>query len=320
MKICILGNVESSWQKTYSWFCKTLWQGCLLNGHQVIPVKYKQSFDDIKNIILDDPPDVIFTHTVDHGVHDIRMVLSFFEHLRSYYGVKIVHTLHDARHEPRYSGNLSYAYDLALLGQTHNLKKFQTMWKVPVYFWPYPCLYQEKIADPRPDLAFSEAVFTGSPNTHGDRAQFIANLRRYTPLKIFITKSTEDKKELTAELATSAYCILALCTGYDIKHYTDCRFWQYGGAGAFIIGRKFNSMDELIPDSLYLPFDSYAHPDQVGNLINIYKNKKTETAQMRINMFNFMQRYHNAKIRVKYTIDIIEGKTDTVKAFISEQR
>lgn len=147
--------------------------------------------------------------------------------------------MQDARHEPRFAERLDGVFDLALVGQIQNIPKFQNYWNIPVYFFPYSSLTYQRIAPQNKNLAFNEPVFTGSPQAHRDRSAFIAALQRIMPIRIFQTKSGNDLRDKNAELSSSAQCILGLCTGYDIGGYMDVRPFQYLGAGACMIMRKF---------------------------------------------------------------------------------
>jgi hypothetical protein len=95
------------------------------------------------------------------------------------------------------------------------------------------------MAEPVKDLMFKKPIFTGSPNSHKDRSQFIKKLQEIMPIKIVTTKSSENLRGRTPELSVSAKCILGLCTGYDIGGYIDVRPFQYLGTGACMIMRKF---------------------------------------------------------------------------------
>jgi len=136
------------------------------------------------------------------------------------------------------------------------------------------------------------------------------------PIEIFITQSKHDLRNRTPELSVSAKCILGLCTGYDIKHYTDVRPWQYLGTGAFMIMRKFNGIDDIIPDDLYIPFEGYNNPQVVKDLFEQWEDK--DTMFMRKSAFDFIQTYHSSKVRMENIINVIEGKQDTVRAMLDE--
>jgi len=316
MKICILGNVENTWQKTYSWFCKTTWQGLELLGHNVLALKYKENtIQSIEKNLFRFEPDILFTHLTFHNWHDTMTIMGIFENLREYVGTKIIHSMQDARHEPRYFNDISYAFDMALIGQTHNIKKFTKYWNIPVHFFPYCSLTFDKMPEYDKKFDFGKPVFTGNPTAHEDRSNFLNQLGAHIPIYIKQRKAGDTKQNF-ASIGRSSPCIIAACTGYDIKHYTDCRFWQYGGVGSLLVGRRFKDMDDLIPRNLYIGFDSYNNIPKVVSLIQENINK--DNIEMRKNIFNFMQKYHSSVIRMENTINLILEKQDTVKAFLKE--
>ena len=313
MKIVILGNTNLG----YSWFVLTVRDGMLQNGHDVIEIDYKTTpLGSIKNILISQKADYVFTHLTFHQqINPAESILQLYEDVNKSVGTKFIHTLNDARHEPRYSGNISNAIYAAFVGQTHNLNKFKGYWGVPTFFWPYSSLTYDKMAEPAPDLMFNEAVFTGSVGAHQDRQQFINKLMKIMPVKIFQTQSSNDIRHRTPELSVSAKSILGLCTMHrGLKHYIDVRMFQYGGAGAVLIARKFDGIDDIIPDDLYYSFDSYDNPEYVKELWE--RSCFEDTWPMRENIFNFMQTHHSAKVRMKETIDVLEGKIKKLNVFL----
>jgi len=77
----------------------------------------------------------------------------------------------------------------------------------------------------------------------------------------FQTQSKNDIRHKTSEVSASAQCILGFCTGYDIDGFIDVRPFQYMGAGAVMITRKFKGMDDIIPDDLYYFINGYEKQD-----------------------------------------------------------
>jgi len=313
MKICILGNTKEN----YSWMVLTLRDGFSKLGHEVIELDYKSnSIETIENFLWKNKPDIIFTHLTFHKHHPIEDMLSIFEELRNYNDTKIIHALNDGRHIPRYMDDISYSFDLALVGQTEHINEFSDIWKIPCYYWPYSSLTYNKIATPSPKLLFKNPIFLGSELSHKDRREYIQHLKRVLPIRIVGTKSSNDLRHKTPELSASASCILGLCTAYDINHFIDVRPFQYLGTGACMIIRKFKGMDDVIPPNLYYPFNSYKNPMEIKVIFN--KIQKTDTMPMRRKAFNFIQKYHSSVVRMENTLKVIQGKQNSVKAFLSE--
>jgi len=305
-KAVILGNTKLG----YSWFVLTFKQGLKLNNVDVLEIDYKSNtLNIIKKRILDYNPDFIFTHLSFHShIHPVNTVLQFFKDIKNNIDTKIIHTCSDARTHDRYMGDLRGVFDLALVGSYPMVKNCQSAFKIPVFFCPYSSITYDKMSAPASDLAFNIPVFTGSPGAHrqgwaDNRAEFIESLQKIMPIKIFKTQSGQDLRKRTPELSVSAKCILGLCVGYEIPGYMDVRPFQYLGTGAFMIMRKFNGMDDFIPDDLYVPFNSYNNPNQVKKLWNEWKNK--DTSKMRENAFNYIQQMHSSKIRIKNVLTIL---------------
>lgn len=306
-KAVILGNTNLG----YSWFCLTFTQGLKLNGIEVKKIDYKSTpLNEIKNKILSYKPDIVFTHLSFHSnIYPTNIVLNLFKNIKnSLPDLKIIHTCNDARTHDRYMEDLRGSFDAAFVGSYPLVDNCQKAFKVPVFYCPYSSLTYDKMSSPVPDLAFNYPVFTGSPDAHrtgwaDNRAQFIENLQKVMKIKIFRTQSTNDLRNRTPELSVSAKCILGLCVGYEIPGYIDVRPFQYLGTGAFMIIRKFNQMDDLIPDDIYVPFYDYDNPLYVKELWDEWKNK--DTSNIRKKAFNYIQLHHSSKKRIKNILNII---------------
>jgi len=318
VKVVILGNTKLG----YSWFVRTFKQGLELNGHDVYEIDYRTTKPpEIFNLVNYIKPRIMFTHLSFHPVYPVPAVLQLYRDIRKKVGTKIIHVLADARHEPRYNKDLKGVIDFAFVSQTENLEKFSNYWKIPTFFCPYSCITQNSIAPINKNLQYRWPVFTGTPNAHPDRKMFLEKLQKKIKLHIFQTQSNEDKRNQTPELSSSAQCILGLCTGYDIKHFIDVRPFQYLGAGAVMIIRKFKNMCDIIPNILYYPFDEYNDEgvDSVVEMFNKYIDDHSDNNKLiRQEAFNFMQKFHSSKIRMLDVVDVIEGKRDNVRSFISD--
>lgn len=314
-KAVIHGNTRLN----YSWFYLTTKQGLELNGYNVKSIDFKTTpLDKVEEKLFEIEPDILFTHLSFHGHQPIEEILGIYENLREYCGTKIIHTLGDARPSARFDGNISYSFDIALVNQIKNLNKFEKHWKIPCYYWPYSSLTYDKTAEPVRQLSFSDPVFTGHPGAHQDRSSFIRRLQGIMKIKIFETQSSNDMRHNTPELAASAKCILGLCTGYgnDIYGYVDVRPFQYLGTGAFMIMRKYPVMDEIFPQDIYVGFDNYNDPLKVKKLFEKWSRK--DTSEMRQKAFNFIQKYHSCKVRLRHTLELIEGKRNNIPVLLKD--
>ena len=293
--ICILGNTKGDIRNAYSWFAKTVYDGFSRLGHNVFGLDYKShSLDQIENFLFDNNIDVLFTHLTMHEHHAKFRVMEMFDSLRSLNGTIIVHTLQDAREEPRYKGDISHAFDLALVSQYENINKFQNYWNVPVYYWPYSCMTYDEMGEYNPKLDFNMPVFPGNPGSHRDRADFLSKLQKKINMKIIRTGSKQDVRSQTKDFSVSNPCILSLSTRYDynIKGYIDVRPLQYLGAGGILICRPHKGQEKIIPDELYFPIKNYSWEsvDQVKEYWNEIKN--SDLSDMRKETFNFLDRWN----------------------------
>jgi len=312
MKIAILGNT----QLNYSWFVLTHKHGLRQNGHKVIEINYKTTpLDQIYNRLVSEKPRYVFTHLTFHQhIHPAPVIMNVYKKVTNACGAKFVHTLADARHEPRWSEDISGAFHMAFINQTKNLEKFQNYWKIPVVFSPYCALTQGKLSNPVKELTFNnQLIFTGSPGAHAPRVKFLNRVKQIMPLVYLQTQSANDLRHRTPELSVSAKAILSACIGYDITHYNEVRPWQYLGAGACLIHKKFKGEDDLIPDDLYLEYKS---PEDVKGQFEIAC--KEDTMPMRRKAFEFIQKHHSSKIRMHNVIECLEDRQYTTKSFLWE--
>ena len=304
MKAVMLGNTRLG----YSWFYLTYKQGLQLNDVDVYDIDYKSTpLSKIKNQLLALKPALVFTHLTFHSnINPIDSVLQMYSDVSKQVGTRFIHTCNDARTEDRYMGDVSHAYYMGIVGTFDMQKNCEKAWGIPVHYVPYSSLVYCNIAKPVQDLAFKEAVFTGSPGAHKDRQDFLHRLGQRIPIKIFQTQSANDLRFRTPELAMSAKCILGLCTGYDIPGYIDVRPFQYLGAGACMIMRKFWGMDDLIPDSLYYSITSYGEDGVVEAVDHYHRILKEDTSEMKRAAFGYIQRFHSCKVRIAEVLKKIE--------------
>ena len=310
----ILGNTNLG----YSWFVLTHLDGLIHNGWNVHQIDYKSTpLDSIKRMLISIKPDYVFTHLTFHqNVHSTPIVLQMYREVHKKVGTKFIHTLNDARIIDRYMEDIEGAVYAAFVGNTACIETCEKAWGVPVYFSPYSSLTYDQMAKPVKELSFQHPVFTGSPGAHKDRASFLQKLKDRIPVQIFKTQSNGDLRHRTPELSVSAKCILGLCTGYDIDHYIDVRPFQYMGTGAVFIARKFKNMDDIIPEYLYYPFDGYSNND-ADYVKKLWKKfiENSDNTYTRQEAFNFIQKYHSAKVRISDVIDVLDGKRENVRSF-----
>lgn len=304
MKAVILGNTKLN----YSWFVLTHRQGLWQNGVVPFDIDYRSTpLAEIKKQLLEIKPAAVFEHLSFHGnINPLGSVLQMFRDVSKQIGTKFIHFCHDARREDRYMGDISYAYHMGFVGTFDMQNNCQKAWGIPVHYSPYSTLVYNKIPKPAKDLAFTEAVFTGSVGSHQDRADFIQRLGQKIPIKVFQTQSSNDLRGRTQELSVSSKCILGLCTGYDIPGYIDVRPFQYLGAGACMIIRKFSNMDDYIPDALYYPITSYGDDGVAEAVDHYHRILREDTSEMQKAAMGYIQRFHSCKARIADVLNKIK--------------
>lgn len=310
MKAVILGNTKLN----YSWFVLTYRQGLRRNGVETWDIDYKSNaISNIKQMLLQIKPDFVFTHLTFHQhINPLHNVLQMFKDVKNKTGTKFIHTCNDARREDRYMGDISDVFYASLVGTHDMVENCSKAHKVPTFYVPYSSLCHDKMHDVVPELAFKEPVFTGSPNAHrqgwqDNRAQFIEDLQKVVPLKIFRTQSAEDLRKKSHALSASAKCILGLCVGYEISGYIDVRPFQYLGSGACMIMRKYPHTEHIIPDDLYLPIYGYREED-INQIYYFWKSiLSVNTMEMRERAFNYIQQNHSCEVRIKQVLELLNG-------------
>lgn len=306
----ILGNTKLN----YSWFVLTYRQGLKLNGYEVFEIDYKTAnpdkiFKKLSNI----KPKYVFTHLTFHSIYPVDKMLDMFEDLRKRYDIKFIHTLGDAREEPRYNKDISSAFDVALINQTKSLKKFEKYWNIPVIFSPYSSLTYKELGSYKKRLDFNSLVFMGGLH-HKERMSLLNPLMSKMNLKIFATQSSEDMRHVSHDFMISNKAILSVCTGYDITHYNEVRPWQILGSGGCMIHKTFDGEDDMIPNDLY-----YQHNLDSNQVKETYERiLKTDTTDIRKRGFDFIQKYHSSKVRMCNVLKVLEGKQYTTKSLIKE--
>lgn len=304
-KAAILGNTNLN----YSWFVKSYREGLQKNGYHVTDIDYKSTrIDALYDILVKLKVEYVFTHLTFHAqINPIQNILQLYSDVNRKVGTKFIHTCNDARDVDRFAGDLRNSFYAAFVGSIGMVQNCPPAWGIPVFYAPYSSLCYSTMAKPAKDLMFREAVFTGSPGSHGDRSSFLNSLGNKIPIKIFQTQSGTDLRHRTPELSASAKCILGLCTGYGNLGYINVRPWQYLGTGACMIMRKFPGMESLIPDDLYYKIESYDRNGVNEAVAHYQRILKTDTLPMQIKAFDYIQQNHSCKVRISYVLDKLKN-------------
>lgn len=320
MRILVVGNVDSNITGAYSWFVKNVYEGCTALGHQVAGVDFKTlPTHKIREVIWSFKPHIIFTHLTfhKHGLVRLDEVMTMYAEARKQLGAKVIHYMFDARREPRYSRNISEAFDCAFVSNLEAARKFPKIWGIPVHYSQYACRMYKEMAQPAKDIQVGDTlVFTGSPGSYpGQRQTLLKGLKKLVPMTTFVTGSPQDLRFRSHELSATAKGILSVSFGYDVEGFIDTRPWQYLGSGAFLILKVFDGMEDVLPAGLYKPFYTF-DPYEVKIIWEEWFAK--DTLPMRQNAFQFMQQYHACDKRMADTLDVIFEKRNSVRIFLGD--
>jgi hypothetical protein len=96
----------------------------LQNGYEVLSYDYKtHSIDQIHKFLKEScgPKTIVFTHLTMHAHKDKHVVMDIFSDIRKKTHAKFVHSMQDVKTKLRYSGDISHAFDMALVGHTEKI-------------------------------------------------------------------------------------------------------------------------------------------------------------------------------------------------------
>jgi hypothetical protein len=258
-------------------------------------------------------PHILFSHCIfNRKPREWREdVFRILRSARERWNTFVCYHMGDARSEPRYPHDISEFVDAVLINNGEGDLWTDEWWKVPCYHWPYSALYQENIADINPEFR-TQIVFTGRLTTsedqhHKDRTDFIGKLKKKMIVKVYPDAKWGNSRFLTAEVASSADCILGTQMGGDVYLYNDVRPFQYIGAGALYFHDKHPNMSAFFEDGIH--YLSYTSVDDLLDKYEEYvKNDPKKSKKIRRLGFNFCQEHHSTKKRVQFVIDIWKGK------------
>jgi hypothetical protein len=309
-RVIVLGNIQTY----YSHFLHGTLEGAILNGAWAKPVQYNgRPLQLIKNEIDFIKPHFVFAHMIFGPFRED--VLNYLADIRKRYGTMIIYHMGDARTTPRYPNNIDQWVDLGLVNHGQ-YESFSDIWSIPTIHWPYMCFQQKDIADT--DKRFlGELAFTGDlveSKHHGARRNFIHQLKQKLPMKLYPTPQTGNTRFLTAELSSSSKGVLGMQMGTNIHLYQDVRPFQYCGAGAVYYHDQCEAIDKFFePHVHYVPYERN-NVNSLKEQYDIYSNDNEKRKNIRRNAFDYCQRYHSTKKRIKSVFDYFEGK-DTLPIY-----
>jgi hypothetical protein len=313
LRIACLGD----YTKYFSYYNYGVMEGAIRNGAWFRPISiFGQSLSEIKSQIEFFKPHILFTHCIfdAKGQHNRDDVFALLRWCRQKAGIFNIYHAGDARPIPRYAHPIDDIIDIGLLNASL-VKEYSGYWKIPCYRWPYMCLYQEDIASKdnifTTDIAFTGSLSNDSNSVHYDRTIFINKLSEGALLvRVFPNEETGNTRFQTAELASSANMILGKQMVKDLAGYVDVRPFQYIGAGAIYLHDKAPQVYEYFePKVHYLEYDE----NNYKSIIDLHKHyvvdRPDEGDKIRRQGFEYCQRFHSTKERVKKVIEIYKEFT-----------
>jgi hypothetical protein len=306
-RIAILGKFNSY----LSYFLMGSLQGVFLNGGLARPISLEKfSPSEILAELQFFKPHAVLAHTIFDRVPHREQLLDVLRKIRKM-GTKVFYHAGDARPTPRYPQSIKDIVDYALINHWPMMPEYK-VWKIPCFHWPYMALNQEEISNTM-KMYECRLAFAGSladNQHHAPRAQFIQQLMKKLPVSVFPTPQSGNTRFQTPELAASAKGVLGFQMGLDIPGYQDVRPYQFIGAGALYFHDKHPSIDMMFQDGVhYVSFER----DNVTDLYNKFKYyTEFEGEKIRQSGFEYCQRYHSSKERIKQVINILEGRENKV--------
>jgi hypothetical protein len=317
LRIATIGDF-SRW---FSYYLMCTTQGSILNGHLHYSIPIRQSADDIQQQLNYYKPHIIFGHMLfsenlsDMSGRDLpREKLHYvIVKSRKKWGTKVIIQEGDAKNEPRYPYPISSLVDLCLVN-SRRYNHFSEVYKVPCIHWPYFALNQESISD-GDNMFRYKVIFAGNVSVrneghlHFGRSQFISELSRHIEVKIFPDENVGNTRFCTADVAVSSNAILGIQHGQRVDGYVDTRPFQYCGAGALYFHSENTALNQFFrPGYHYVPYE-HMNVQSFLNNYNYYMVENREAGnKIRQQAFEYTQKYHTAKHRIKMALDVLDGK------------
>src|SRR3989338_4873264 len=309
LRIATLGD----WNNYLSYFLMGTMEGAVRNGAWFRPVSlFGQSLEQIEDQIFFFKPHILFCHCIfNTQPHNRNHVFELLRRVKKS-GTMVCYHAGDARTEPRYDGDVSGFVSLALVNH-HLLEKFSSLMKVPAHYWPYACLYQEDITEPDPryacEVAFTGALAKDEGHVHRERTEFISQLKKKIGVRVFPDRFSGNTSFQTPEVAASAGGMLDVQMRDDIPMYLSVRPFQYIGAGALFFHDDNDHINPIFEEGRH--YVGYQKCD-VDSFLEKYRYYVEDHPQngrrIRREGFEYCQRYHSSRERVKFVIDLYHGR------------
>ncbi|MCK9371461.1 glycosyltransferase [Candidatus Dojkabacteria bacterium] len=316
LRIATIGD----FQKWHSYYLAGTVQGSILNGHLHYSISIRQGPENIEQQLNYYKPHVLFCHMLfSENLKDIEGDNLNREDLHQVimkakrkWGTKIIIQEGDAKLEPRFPYPVDALVDLCLVN-SRRYKEFSDILRVPCIHWPYFALNQESINIPNSSFGYN-LVFTGNisrrneGHLHFGRAEFITELSNRIDIKIYPDDKFGNTRFSTAEIAASCNAILGIQHGMHVDGYLDTRPFQYCGAGALYFHSECSAINQFFKPGCHFVQYEHMRPDSFMNKYNYYMEHPELGNKIRQQAFEYTQKYHTAKHRIKMALDVLEGK------------
>jgi len=307
------------WHGYYSHFLHGILEGTIRNRGWFRPVYLFQGLDEIEMQIRWFRPHLIIGHMYfNKRPHEPRQLLKMLGRIREM-GTKVAYHMGDAKIVSKFPDDISKFVDFALVNHT-NYQEIEKAWGVPCHHWPYMC-FQQNGGEKKAEFE-KKVVFTGSLDDgkyHGARKIFIEKLRKEIEVTTFPNSQVGNTRFMTADVSMSAGCVLGVQMEPQINGYLDVRPFQYIGSGALYFQDRCEAMDRVFkPDYHYVSYRTGSVEDFITKYKYYVEEHPEEGEKIRLQGRRFCQNYHSTKERVKFAMDIAEGKEVTNRIYLKD--
>lgn len=329
-RILVLGKFKNY----ISYYLHGVIEGTIRNGwlsDRIELQKVNDNIDEGKHVsqlyerIARFKPHVMFTHSL-FGT-DREYYPGLFDLLikvKKKFGTIVCHQEGDPRLTPRYEVDINGIVDMVLMniGDEKILSNFSKIWNVPCYYWPYACLNQNEIGKPVSGFKH-DMVYTGNMSVsdlYKPRTDFIKKCMKsgIFKLKRYPDANVGNTRFITPVIAASAKTILGPPAKTDIELYIDARPFEYLGAGGLLLRPYSSGIEKVFSPEIHMYLFTEGDLNELEELYMYCLENRSGSDSIKLQGFNFVQEYHNYKVRVRQVIDIIEGKSSKPKILLKD--
>jgi len=323
-RIMVLGK----FRKWISFFLHGVIEGAIRNGWQVDRVgldnpcgdgMIRQHVKSIRERMFRMKPHILFCHSVfGEESESYEGLLEVLADIRAELGTKVALHIGDPRPTLRFPFDLSMIADMCLVNT--DIKEYldlcENTYKVKSYFWPFACWQSNELS--KENLVYHMS-FLGYMSEHKRYIKRTKFVRRCQDSSILQLKVLNEKLGRThfynRDIALTSKGILAIPSPRYAEYSLDARPFIFGGYGGVVFAKRTAIAEKIFTHGKHVIFfDDIDEPRELEKLFLRYGDDK----DIRYRAFNYMQKYHNYKNRVKDVIDIFEGRLDRPRVYIED--